>query len=129
MQVCRSLRLSGTTVPRTYEAAFQRAIWTFHHQRVYDPAAKTMVHLRPLPQTGLDPACLPEEPGSQGSPSLDVLSFLGPLLPDHVCCHVAAGACCFVGSLVHACARGQPQAMPCRRLMNGCGSTSWSTAE
>ena len=36
-QVCRSLRLGGTSVPKAFEAAFQRSIWTFHHQRVYDP--------------------------------------------------------------------------------------------
>lgn len=52
-QVCKSLRFSGVTVPRGYEAAFQRALWTFRHQRVYCASARALVPLRPLPAAGL----------------------------------------------------------------------------
>ena len=52
-QVCKSLRFSGTSVPRDYEQSFQRALWTFQHQRVWCPQRKQLVHLRPLPQDGL----------------------------------------------------------------------------
>ena len=52
-QVCKSLRFSGVTVPRGYEAAFQRALWTFRHQRVYCARARALVPLRPLPAGGL----------------------------------------------------------------------------
>ena len=52
-QVCKSLRFSGVSVPRDYEQGFQRALWTFQHQRVWCPHRKQLVHLRPLPQGGL----------------------------------------------------------------------------
>ena len=53
MQVCKSLRFSGVSVPRDYEQGFQRALWTFQHQRVWCPLRKQLVHLHPLPQGGL----------------------------------------------------------------------------
>ena len=52
-QVCKSLRFSGVSVPRDYEPAFQRALWTFQHQRVWCPQHKQLVHVRPLPTGGL----------------------------------------------------------------------------
>ena len=52
-QVCKSLRFSGVSVPRDYEQGFQRALWTFQHQRVWCPDRRQLVHLRPLPQGGL----------------------------------------------------------------------------
>ena len=52
-QVCKSLRFSGVSVPRDYEQGFQRALWTFQHQRVWCPQRKQLVHLRPLPNGGL----------------------------------------------------------------------------
>ena len=52
-QVCKSLRFSGVSVPRDYEQGFQRALWTFQHQRVWCPQREQLVHLRPLPQGGL----------------------------------------------------------------------------
>jgi len=52
-QVCKSLRFSGVSVPRDYEQGFQRALWTFQHQRVWCPQRKQLVHLRPLPEGGL----------------------------------------------------------------------------
>ena len=53
VQVCKSLRFSGVSVPRDYEQGFQRALWTFQHQRVWCPLRKQLVHLHPLPQGGL----------------------------------------------------------------------------
>lgn len=53
LQVCKSLRFSGVSVPRDYEQGFQRALWTFQHQRVWCPDRRQLVHLRPLPQGGL----------------------------------------------------------------------------
>ena len=53
LQVCKSLRFSGIAVSRDYEPAFQRAVWTFQHQRVWCPQTKQLVHMRPLPPGGL----------------------------------------------------------------------------
>ncbi len=53
VQVVKSLRFSGVSVPRGYEAAFQRALWTFRHQRVYCADARALVTLAPLPAGGL----------------------------------------------------------------------------
>ena len=63
LQVCKNLRFSGISVPRDYEQQFQCAIWTFHHQRVWCPRRRQLVHLRDLPESGLlrgGPLCLPE---------------------------------------------------------------------
>ncbi len=89
MQVCKSLRFSGVKVPREYEADFQRALWTFRHQRVYCPAARAVVHLRPLPPGGLADgvlvlAALPSKEEAD-------LPFLGPMLPDSVAQGIATG--------------------------------------
>lgn len=53
LQVCKNLRFSGISVPRDYEQQFQRAIWTFHHQRVWCPRRRQLIHLRDLPECGL----------------------------------------------------------------------------
>jgi exonuclease-1 len=94
MQVCKSLRFSGVKVPREYESEFQRALWTFRHQRVYCPTAHAMVHLRPLPPGGLADgvlvlAALPSKEEAD-------LPFLGPMLPDAVAEAIAVGmpSCC-----------------------------------
>ncbi len=83
------LRYNGTTVPRDYEAQVQLAIWTFRHQRVFDPASRRLAHLTPLPEGGLanDVAQLPA--GTQLDP--EQLDFLGPALPDDVAAGIAAG--------------------------------------
>lgn len=83
------LRYNGTSVPRDYEAHVQLAIWTFRHQRVFDPALRRLVHLTPLPEGGLatDVAQLPA--GTQLDP--DSLDFLGPALRDDVAAGIAAG--------------------------------------
>lgn len=77
-------------VPREYETGFQRALWTFRHQRVFCPTARALVHLRPLPQGGLADgvlvlAALP------GKDEAD-LPFLGPCLLDAVAEAIAKGA-------------------------------------
>ena len=53
---------------------------------------QAMVHLRPLPQQGLDPACLPAAAiGSDGLLRPESLDFLGPQLPDSLCRQIAEG--------------------------------------
>jgi len=83
------LRYNGTSVPRDYEAQVQLAIWTFRHQRVFDPATRRLAHLTPLPEGGLaqDVAQLPA--GTQLDP--EQLDFLGPALPNNVAAGIAAG--------------------------------------
>ena len=86
-QACKNMKFSNVSVPRGYEAAFQRAIWTFQHQRVFDPEARRVVHLKPLPpgglvaETGVTGALPEDDPG---------LSFLGPPLDAGImhCCRV-----------------------------------------
>ena len=65
-------------MPLAYEHRFQRAMSIFRHQRVYCPKTKTMVHVRPLPQNGLD--------GGQNDNA-----FLGPLLADDIAQGIAEG--------------------------------------
>lgn len=88
MQACKGMRFASVMVPRGYEAAFQRAIWTFLHQRVFDAESGRLVHLTPLPPGGLLPA-----PGVTGAlPEDDPgLSFLGPPLDDTLAARIAAG--------------------------------------
>eukprot|EP00898_Chlorokybus_atmophyticus_P007678 jgi/Chlat1/7911/Chrsp68S09180 len=65
-KVLKHLRMDGVHIPEGYHERFQLAIWTFHHQRVYCPERKSLVHL-----TGLkDTDNLPES-----------LDFLGPYPP------------------------------------------------
>lgn len=75
-------------MPQGYEAAFQRAIWTFQHQRVFDSMTKQIVHLRPLPEGGLCPT-----PGIADGLQADdqSLDFLGPPLTDAIASEIAAG--------------------------------------
>ncbi|BDA46978.1 probable exonuclease 1 at N-terminal half [Coccomyxa sp. Obi] len=89
IRVCKCLRFSGVGVPREYETGFQRALWTFRHQRVFCPATRKLVHLRPLPPGGLADgvlvlAALP----SKGEADLP---FLGPVLPDAMAEAIATG--------------------------------------
>jgi exonuclease-1 len=49
VQVCKCLRFGGVRVAPEYEAGFQRALWTFRHQRVFCPQRRALAHLRPLP--------------------------------------------------------------------------------
>ncbi|KAH6559636.1 hypothetical protein KP509_1Z001400 [Ceratopteris richardii] len=47
-KVIKHLKYNGVSVPASYEDAFSKAIITFHHQWVYDPACEDIVHLTPL---------------------------------------------------------------------------------
>lgn len=84
------LRYSGISVPRSYEADLQRALWTFRHQRVVDPATRRMVHLQPLPDGGLAAAAA-QLPAAVTQLDPNELDFLGPLLPDAVVRGIASG--------------------------------------
>ena len=70
-QVLKHLKFSGVVIDQQYEAGFHRAVLTFHHHRVYDPAKMEMVHLTDVVPSDLD---------SQ-------LDFLGPypLLRKYIC--------------------------------------------
>ena len=92
MQACKSMKFGGVTVPPGYEAAFQRAIWTFQHQRVFDSQTKQMVHLRPLPEGGLRPTSGIADALSANDQNLD---FLGPPLTDEVATEIATGMIIF----------------------------------
>eukprot|EP00884_Botryococcus_braunii_P003286 jgi/Botrbrau1/12959/Bobra.154_2s0018.2 len=81
-RVIKSLRFSGISVPRDYEERFQRAIWTFRHQRVFCPQRETLKHLRDIPASGL---------WLSGQPLCESLDFLGPPLPNEVAKAVAMG--------------------------------------
>lgn len=89
MQAVKNLRMNGAvSVPRGYEVEFQRAIWTFRHQRVFDADTGRIMHLRPLPEGGLVAAAgvpdsiLEEDPGC---------GFLGPPLADGIAAAIACG--------------------------------------
>uniref|UniRef100_A0A7S0US38 Exonuclease 1 n=1 Tax=Polytomella parva TaxID=51329 RepID=A0A7S0US38_9CHLO len=47
------LKSRKKVIPPNYEIRFQRAIWVFRHQRIWDPVQKVLGHLRPLPPGGL----------------------------------------------------------------------------
>lgn len=49
MQVIKHLKFSGVLICKQYEQGFQRAILTFQHHRVYDPAKREMVQLTHVP--------------------------------------------------------------------------------
>ncbi|KAK9828537.1 hypothetical protein WJX72_000649 [[Myrmecia] bisecta] len=93
IKVCRALRFNGTSVPRGYEADFQRALWTFHHQRVFCPQSHKLVHLRELPAGGLAMSAALVAGGAAGTGPLAgaELDFLGPQIPDDLAYQVAVG--------------------------------------
>ncbi|XP_019055251.1 PREDICTED: exonuclease 1 isoform X2 [Nelumbo nucifera] len=73
-RVIKHLQYSTVSVPPLYEELFKKAIWTFQHQRVYDPRVENIVHL-----TGI-------------SDNLgDDLDFLGPLIPQNLAKGIAVG--------------------------------------
>lgn len=77
-KILRAIRMEGKVrVPPTYEAEFERAILTFRHQRVFDPATKKLVPLTPIPAEHLaqDPA----------------MKFLGPIIPHEDAQAIAEG--------------------------------------
>ena len=126
-QVLKSLRFSGTNVPRGYDEGFQRALWVFRHQRVFCPHTRACVHLQPLPPGGIGaanvdvPSAVPQpKPRNQGTEGLqgegeeqregahegeddDGLNFLGPMLPPEIVCGIAQGGCLDVCVCVCVC--------------------------
>ena len=44
-QVTKHLRYNCVAVPADYEKLFKKALFTFRHQRVYDPNKEDIVHL------------------------------------------------------------------------------------
>ena len=49
LRALRALRFDGVQVPQGYEVKFQRALWTFRHQRVYCARRQAAVHLTEPP--------------------------------------------------------------------------------
>lgn len=84
----RALRFDGVAVPVGYEAALQRALWTFRHQRVYCPALRATVPLSQPPGGALAAqAALPDAAALvNGEPD-----FLGPELAPSVAQGIAEG--------------------------------------
>lgn len=88
VRALRALRFDGMHVPQEYESRFQRALWTFRHQRVYCPLKEQLVHLKE-PHGGditVDAAI----------PSAALLGdgeedFLGPVIEDHIVKGIAEG--------------------------------------
>lgn len=54
MKALRAMKFDGVPVPAGYEGKMQRALWTFRHQRVFCPMKKQIVHLREIPEDGLE---------------------------------------------------------------------------
>lgn len=48
-KVIKHLRYSAVSIPPPYEETFKKAIWSFQHQRVYDPTNEDIVHLTDIP--------------------------------------------------------------------------------
>lgn len=72
--VIKHLRFSNISIPPWYEESFQKAIWTFQYQRVYDPIVEDIVHLTDL--------------------SINIgddLDFLGPSVPQNIAQGIARG--------------------------------------
>lgn len=73
-KVMKHLRYSSVAVPPLYEKSFKKAVWTFRHQRVYDPNKEDIVHLSDI------------------SDNIDGdLDFLGPAMPQHIVKAIAIG--------------------------------------
>ncbi|KAK9086045.1 hypothetical protein Sjap_026456 [Stephania japonica] len=73
-KVIKHLRYNTSSVPPLYEESFQKALWTFQYQRVYDATKEDIVHL----------ADIPEDLGHD-------LDFLGPLIPQDIVKGIARG--------------------------------------
>lgn len=86
-QVCKALRFGGTSLPKGYEASFQRAKWTFRHQRIYKSESRSLSHLRDLPSHGL----MAEGVKDSLTESDKGLGFLGPLMENKLARQIAEG--------------------------------------
>lgn len=49
----QALKWDGTAVPPQYLVRFQRALWSFRHQRVYCRTQQATIPMTPLPEGGL----------------------------------------------------------------------------
>ena len=87
-------------VPRGYLEAAQRALWTFNHQRVFDPRVRALAFLTPIPDTGLVPEqgvalsrLVPRLDGPCPHPldSPESTDFLGPWMANDVARGIAEG--------------------------------------
>ncbi|XP_073386862.1 exonuclease 1 isoform X3 [Physcomitrium patens] len=74
IKVMKHLKFSGVLIDEQYEQGFRRAILTFQHHRVYDPAKRAMVHLTDVP-----------------GELVNDLHFLGPCVSPTVAIAVARG--------------------------------------
>eukprot|EP00887_Chlorella_sp_A99_P001047 scaffold14.g1047.t1 len=88
VRAVRALRFAGTPVPDGYLARFQRALWTFRHQRVFCPRRRRVVTLTEVPGGDLAADARVPEAAALAEGEAD---FLGPPVPDEVACAVAAG--------------------------------------
>ena len=84
----RSLKFDGVTIPSGYEIRFQRALWTFRHQRVYCPQREALVYLRePIAGSLKSQAAVP----SAADLSENEQDFLGPPIPNDLAKRIAEG--------------------------------------
>lgn len=78
-QVIRALNLEGRWhVPASYAADFERAEFTFEHQRVYDPTQRFLTTLAPLPENVRE----------------DLVACIGASLTPEDACAIAHGDLC-----------------------------------
>ena len=82
-------------VPADYEARFLEALKTFRHQRVFDPVARVLTHVHPLP---LDNAPVPAHPPVSASApapapaaAASAMDYLGPWMEDALAADIADG--------------------------------------
>ena len=88
LRALRALKFDGVNVPSGYEIRFQRALWTFRHQRVYCPERQALVYLKELQYGNLAAqAAVPSAAELQnGEPD-----FLGPPIEDGIVKGIAEG--------------------------------------
>lgn len=84
----RALRFDGVRVPQGYEIKFQRALWTFRHQRIYCPRQREVFYLsEPAGGSLAASAAVPQAAELMEGEA----DFLGPWLPVHVAQGIAEG--------------------------------------
>jgi 5'-3' exonuclease len=88
MRALRALRFDGVQAPPGYEVKFQRALWTFKHQRVYCPRRREIVPL--TEPVGGSLAAQASVPAAAELVEGEV-DFLGPHLPVHIGQGIAEG--------------------------------------
>ncbi|KAM3577364.1 hypothetical protein VYU27_000794 [Nannochloropsis oceanica] len=76
-------------IPADYEARFLEALKTFRHQRVFDPVARVLTHVHPLP---LGNAPIPTHPpASVLAAAASTMDYLGPWMEDALAAEIADG--------------------------------------